>query len=241
MYSECAEKQMFLFLNSQTGSSDYIRKSNPTGVLSQFTKHTHALNVLLCTHMHARTTTDYSDVFQVLCRVPFWTKILKKRKKKNSLFAVRRPKWWMDGKKKLRQIILQNQEKVFGYKFIFLRYDRDLLHCLAATISLTQCWPTMHKHDLSEKLRKMNRNQTSNITGKEKIHRNTHVPQSSQLGIQSRHRADPPPPSQVERACDHTAGRRGETVGGTEVKIKQTIRVSTAASHSKHESSSLDK
>lgn len=47
--------------------------------------------------------------------------------------------------------------------------------------------------------------------------------------------------SQVERACDHTAGREreggGSAVGGTEVKIKQTIRVSTAASHSKHTSS----
>lgn len=34
-------------------------------------------------------------------------------------------------------------------------------------------------------------------------------------------------------------GEGGETVGGTEVKIKQTIGVSTAASHSKHESSEL--
>ena len=60
MYIECAEKQMSLFLNGQTGSSDYIRKCNPTTVFSQLTEHAHALNIFYTHAMHKHKHTPDS-------------------------------------------------------------------------------------------------------------------------------------------------------------------------------------
>lgn len=228
---------MSLFLNSQTGSSDYIRKCNPTTVFSQLTEHAHALNIFythaLHTHKHTPHSMKTTACFELCAGFPRQILLIYV----HSLLSVN----------KRASVSFCRKKKGFRPKLIFLKYDHNLSNCQAAPISLTQCWPTLHKRDLTalRRLRKMNCKQTTkhDIT----VHRTHTFLWAASWEHTSRHIKYTTPSKSIsvsllltggESLWPHS-GEKGQTVGGTEVKIKQTTRVSTAASHSKHESSEL--
>lgn len=138
MYSKCAEKQAFLFLNSQTGSSVYIRKSNPTAVISRLTEHTHALDTLLtCTYAHTHTAAWKLNYLSYV----------------HSLFAELsvklQSKRCIECKKQPRQYILKAKKKQIQHSDTsFLFRDIAVIYQIARLFQFS--WPGVDQHYISE-------------------------------------------------------------------------------------------
>lgn len=101
----------------------------------------------MSTYMYPDTRSHHNRLqFQVVCRGSLSSKtlllMLTACLRSFLLTQVLRSKRWMNAK---TAKAINSAKKHSDTSLFFLRYDRNLSNCLAAPISLTQCWPTLHK------------------------------------------------------------------------------------------------